>query len=179
MARRRWGSTEVLSKAAFADGGTVGRRPTNCTTNPSITVTEVHVSGPGDHIQIAVSATSTCPGVGTPSVQWRYRCVQYVVRNNVAPYAVLATANAWTAFTPITNIRITEAATTNDIPNNTLVTVDILVRRTCANGTRRAWCCRQMRRSGLFTDDSGVGGWAGSFANVAVTAGICDTPAPT
>ena len=167
------GITEITSSHAFADGGTVARRP-SCAAVSTINAVAVIVGG--NYIRVTVTAgLTTCPGTGTPqAVQYRYRSSN-TVRSDAAPATVVSAAGTWgTSFTATTVVRLTSAGSQTNLPTGT-VTLDVLVRRVCNNGTRRAWCCIQRQRSGNWT---GVA-WGGSFGAATTDPTGCDTPAPT
>ena len=167
------GVTEITTSNAFADGGTVGRRPTNCaaTISPTISTANSRLT-----ISLATAAT-VCPGGGTPSIEWRYRSPTHTVRDNASPFTLLSTGNTWSAFTSITSIRITAVGSTTTLPNNVTVSIDIMTRRVCTNGTRRAWCCKQGSGSGTYSNVGG-GSWGGTLVAVTPDTAGCDSPAP-
>jgi hypothetical protein len=138
------GASAVISSSVFADGGSPGSQPTNCATFPTAPWTTDN----GITITMTAAAT-TCPVDFTPTTEYSYAVNNsLVVRSDATPSTVLTQSS----FTTTSTVRVTSSGSTVAITGSpTGVTVTVIARRKCTNGSRVGWCCELFSYTGNYT----------------------------
>jgi hypothetical protein len=164
------GASLITSSTAFADGGTVGFRPTCPTTAATVTWTTVTVNN--QLTFVVAPPTISCTSGWTASVAIILRVsAGFQARQSAATGTLLATGGAaYSAAIPRTVtfgvptplifvVGTSGASATTDIADQSLITVDVIVRRTCTNNaqpTRRSFCCTRFSATNTFNRQDGV-----------------------
>lgn len=173
-------STQVLTRPAFADGGTLSYRPTSLPSAPTITAS-LSGSRRSINMTLAVPSGGSCLTTsGGPSTPRRDTAYSASLVGGAFPTSFTVAQNTWvnnrTSIT--TRGTITNAGTGNRWTAGQQVTVRFYIRYVCRGSAagRAAWVCRSYQTTLTITSTSTI-----NNSGFTTTTGLasCDSPAPT